>query len=97
MYDIEDLLPYIALALVLLLWALYALRSQAMRNEDNIERLRRDLNFTTERWSDRVKELDERIDSHNREITALFNRQAVDHDQLEARVEKLELDADFDD
>ena len=97
MYDIEDFLPYIALALVLLLWALYALRKQGDETDDDVRRLRRDLNYATERWHDRVKELEERIDSHNRDITALFNRQAVDHDQLEARVEKLELDAEFDD
>ena len=97
MYDIEDFLPYIALALVLLLWALYAWGMLGYVTGDFFIRLWRDLNYATERWHDRVKELEERIDSHNRDITALFNRQAVDHDQLEARVEKLELDAEFDD
>ena len=38
-----------------------------------------------------------RVSSHSHDITRVVDRQAVDHDRLEARVEKLELDADLDD
>lgn len=38
-----------------------------------------------------------RVNSHSHDITRVVDRQAVDHDRLEARVEKLELDADLDD